>query len=73
MSAIASYLLSLGKKTAAALRMDHLVLKVNTIDSRKIKGEVIEAFFFELELHGIHPCVSRKSESVILWVRVFRL
>jgi len=41
MSAIASYLLSLGKKTAAALRRVHLVLKINTIDSRKIKGEMI--------------------------------
>jgi len=71
MSAIASYLLSLGKKTAVALRRVNLVLKVNTIDSRKIIGEVIKSPFFDLELYGIHPCGPRKSESVMLCEVVF--
>jgi hypothetical protein len=64
MSAIASYLLSLGKKTAVALRRVHLVLKINTIDSRKLKGEVIRSPFLELELHGILAlCVKDNKAS----------
>ena len=41
-----------------------MVLKIDTIDSRKVKGEVIKSPFFELELHGIHPCVSRIIKPV---------
>ena len=48
-----------------------MVLKVNTIDSRKIIGEVIKSPFFDLELYGIHPCGPRKSESVMLCEVVF--
>jgi hypothetical protein len=71
MSAIASYLLPLGQKTAIALRRVHLVLEVNTIDSRKVKGEMMSGPFFDLELYGIHPCGPRKSESAMLWLGVF--
>jgi len=42
---------------------------VNTIDSRKTKGER----FFELELYGIHPCATKKSPSMLLGVSVIRL
>ena len=41
-----------------------MVLKVNTIDSRKIIGEVIKSPFFELELHGILAlCVKDNKAS----------
>jgi len=63
----------LGQKAAAALRRVYLVLKeVNTIDSRKVKGEMIRSPFFDLELYGIHPCGPRKSRFAMLWVVVFR-
>jgi len=52
MSAIASYLLSLSKKTAAALRTVYLILKMNTIDSRKVKGEVIRSPFSNSNFAG---------------------
>jgi hypothetical protein len=69
MSAIASYLLSLGQKTAAALRRVNLVLKINTIDSRKVKGEMIRSPFFDLELYGIHLCGQGKvSPRCCGWV-----
>ena len=64
--ALASYLIWFGKKEAAPLRKMLLVVKIDTIDSRKLKEEVTRNAFFELGLPEIGPCGSRKNQSVTL-------